>query len=191
MEKDASKTIEHNVRKIFEHNVRKTKKTAKQLNKVRVKKKEIITYIPHFKACLDNLLNPLTTLLGKNIPSNLIMGKEQPSQVLLLTEIGGFVKLLVGITHPFRTHTENRNDPTIQPTTVHSNQVTGLVYSYRDHLPLSSLKSGTDVWIGVSGKNIHNRTGLNPKGPIGTIIPDTPIQTSVPLFKLLRGKWSR
>ena len=110
------------------------------------------------------------------------MGKEQPSQVLLLTEIGGSVKLLVGITHPFRTHTENRNDPTIQPTTVHSNQVTGLVYSYRDHLPLSSLKSGTDVWIGVSGKNIYNRTGLNPKGPIGTIIPDTNIVSNYDIF---------
>ena len=46
-----------------------------------------------------------TTPLGKIITRNLMTGMEQPDQVLLLTEIGGYIKLLVVIANPFRTHT--------------------------------------------------------------------------------------
>ena len=61
---------------------------------------------------------------------------EQLYQVLLLTEIGGSVKFLVGIAHPFRIHRANWNDPTIRPTIVHSNQVKIWVNSDRDYSPL-------------------------------------------------------
>ena len=74
------------------------------------------------------------------------------------------------IADPFSTDTENRTDPTIQPTVVHLNQATGLGNSDRNHPPLISLDSGTDVPI--SGRNIYNRTGMNPQGPIVTTIPE-------------------
>ena len=78
----------------------------------------------NFNTYLDNLIQEAKLLnkpLGKSIPRNLMIGTEQPDQVSFTTEIGGSVKFLVDITNPFRTHSENRTDPTIQPTIVHSN----------------------------------------------------------------------
>ena len=81
----------------------------------------------------------MTTPLGKSITRNMITGMEQPSQVYLLTEIGGSVKLLVDIANPFRTHKANRKYPNIQPTIVHSNQATGPGHSDQDYSSLGSL----------------------------------------------------
>ena len=53
------------------------------------------------------------------------MVTEQPDQVLLPIETGGSQKFLVGFVNPFSTHRASRNDTTIQPTIVHSNQETG------------------------------------------------------------------
>ena len=69
----------------------------------------------------------MTITPGKSIPRNLMM--EQPFQVYFLTEIGGSLKFSVGITQTFRTHRENQNNMTIQPTIVHYNQATGWVHS--------------------------------------------------------------
>ena len=66
--------------------------------------------------------NLLITPLEKIITRNLMTGKA--AQVLSPTEIGGSVQLLVGIENPFRTHTENFTDLTIQPTIVNFNQAT-------------------------------------------------------------------
>ena len=98
------------------------------------------------------------------------MGTEQPAQVSLPTEIVGSVKFLVGIAHPFRTHTFNRNESTIQPTIIHSNQSTIPGHSDRYYSPLGILDIGTGV--PRSGRNIDNRTGVNPQGHIGTTISE-------------------
>ena len=66
----------------------------------------------------------MTTPLGKSNPKNFMTGTEQPDQISFPTEIGASVKLLVDIVNPFRTHTANRNDSTIQPTIIHSKQAT-------------------------------------------------------------------
>ena len=94
---------------------------------------------------------------------------EQLAQILLPTENGGSVKFSLGIVNSFRTHTENRMDPTIQPTIVHSNQANRPVLSDWYHLPLSSLCSGTDVPRSRGG--IDNCTGMKPQEPIVTMIP--------------------
>ena len=72
----------------------------------------------------------------------------------------------MGIANPFTTDTENRKDPTIQPTIVHFNQATVPGHSDWNHFLLSSLYSGTDVLR--SGRNIDNCTGMNPQVPIMT-----------------------
>ena len=82
--------------------------------------------------------NLLTTSLGENITRNLLMGMEEPSQISFLTEIGGSVKLLIGIANPFKTHTENRKDPTIQQTIFHSNQAIRLGHSDQENFPIVS-----------------------------------------------------
>ena len=64
---------------------------------------------------------------------------EQPAQILLPTENGGSVKFSLGIVNSFRTHTENRTDPTIQPTIVHSNQATRIGHSDQENFPIGSL----------------------------------------------------
>ena len=98
---------------------------------------------------------------------------EQPSQISLTSEIGGYVKFSVGITHPFRTHRENHNEPTIQLTTVESNQANRRWHSDWYYSHIGSLDSCTDDQSRGSRRNIYNRTGVNPQGSIGTIIPDT------------------
>ena len=72
-------------------------------------------------------------------------GMEQPTQVSLLTEIGGSSKFSVGIAHPFRTHRANLNDPSIQLTIVHYDQEPVLGHSDLYYFPLGSLDSGNDV----------------------------------------------
>ena len=94
----------------------------------------------------------MTTPLGKPPPRNL--ATEQPDQVSLPTEIGGSVKLSVGIVHPFRTNNANHNNPTIQPTIVHSNQSTSWGHSDWNHFPLDILDSDPDAGSKGSGKNI-------------------------------------
>ena len=63
---------------------------------------------------------------------------------------------------------KNGNNPTIQPTIVHSNQSIVPVHIDWDYFPLGGLYSVTDVprfrW------NHDNRTGMNPQGPIVTTI---------------------
>ena len=97
-----------------------------------------------------------------------MMGTEQPAQVLLLTtEIGG----AISITNKIRTDTANRMDPTIQTTIFHFNQATGPGHSDRNHFPLGSLYSSTD--FPISGRNIDNRTGMNPQVHIVATIIDS------------------
>ena len=49
----------------------------------------------------------------ESITRNLMTGTA--AQVSLPTEIGGSIKLLVGNVNPFRYHTANQTDTTIQP----------------------------------------------------------------------------
>ena len=113
----------------------------------------------------------MTTPLGKGITTNRMTSTEKPSQISLpTTEIGGSVKYSMGITNPFRTNKENWTDPTIQPTIVHFNQSTVPVHRDRNHSTFGSLDSSTDV--PRSRRNIDNRTGMNPQGPIVTMIPE-------------------
>ena len=98
------------------------------------------------------------------------MGTAQPGQVLFPAEIGGSVKLVIGIANPFSNQTDNCNNLTIQPTTVKFDQATRLGHSDREYSPLGILDSGTDVRIGGSRQNIDNCTKINPQGPIGTTI---------------------
>ena len=74
----------------------------------------------------------------------------------------------MGITEPFSTDAKNMRNPIIQPAIVQLYQETTTVHSDQNHSPLGSLDSGTD--IPISGRNIDNRTGMNPQGPIGTTI---------------------
>ena len=100
-----------------------------------------------------------------------MMGTEIPAQVSLLTEVGGFVKLLLGIAKPFRTHPENWTDPTIKQTIVQYKQATGQGNSDRDYFQLGSFYSGTDVTR--YRRNIDNCTGMNPQGSIVTMAPES------------------
>ena len=72
----------------------------------------------------------------------------------------------MGIVNPFRNDTENLTDPTIEPTIYRFNQATRLGHSDQNNYPLGSLDSDTD--LSRSGRNIDNRTGMNPHGTIVT-----------------------
>ena len=98
-------------------------------------------------------------------------GTEQPDQILLPAEIGGSIKYSIGIVNPFSNGTSNQTDPTIQPIIVHLNQMNGPIHSDQRYFPLVSLDSGTDV--SISGRNIDNRTGMNPQGHMVTTIPES------------------
>ena len=87
--------------------------------------------------------NLLTNLLGKIIPRNLIMGTEKMAQVSLPTEIGGSIKLSVGISNPFSIHTANRTELTIKTTIIYPNQATVTGHIDQDYLTLGSLDNGT------------------------------------------------
>ena len=90
---------------------------------------------------------------------------EQLVQILLpTTEIGGFVS----IANKLRAETENWMNPTIKRTIIHFKQATIPVHSDQNHFPICSLNSGFDV--PRHGRNIDNRTGMNPQGPIMTKI---------------------
>ena len=70
-------------------------------------------------------------------------GTERTDQILFMTtEIEGSIKYIMGIADPFRTNTENRMDPTIQPAITHLNQVTGTGHSDCNHFNLGSLDGG-------------------------------------------------
>ena len=85
------------------------------------------------------------------------MGTEQPAQIFLTTtEIGGYVS----IANTLKYGTKNRTNPTIQPTIFHFKQSTKQGNSDWNHSPIGSLNSGIDV--PRSGRNIDNRTGMNP-----------------------------
>ena len=107
-------------------------------------------------------------------------GTEQLSQVSFPTEIGWSIKFFVGIANPFRTNTEYQKDPTIQQTTVQSNQGTVHGHSYQYYLHLGSLDSGTDVTSYV--QNIDNRTGMKPQGNIVTTIPESKRMNNCKIF---------
>ena len=111
IEKNASKNIEQNASKTIEQNASKTIERTNSM----------------FKYFLNNLIqeeNPMTTMLGKIIPRNMMMGTEQLSQVSFPTEIEVSKHFLVGIAQPFLTNKANQNDLKIEPTIVHSNQAT-------------------------------------------------------------------
>ena len=79
----------------------------------------------NLKAYLKKLIqdkNLLTNPLGKSISRNMMTSTA--AQVSLTTEIGVTVQLSVVIANPFRTHTANHTDPTIQQIMVHTNQST-------------------------------------------------------------------
>ena len=105
-------------------------------------------------------------------------------KVLLPTEIGGSVKLSIGIMNPFRTHTVNQTDPAIQKITVWSNLETEPGHSDWEYFPLESLESGTDV--PRSGRNIDNRTGMNSQVPIVTTILESNITSNCNIFNSFR-----
>ena len=95
-----------------------------------------------------------------------MVGTEQLEEILLpTTEIGGSVS----IANTLRTDTDNRTDPTIQPTIVHIDQATKRVQSDQNHFPIGILNSG--IGVPIYGRNIDNHTGMNPQGPIITTIP--------------------
>ena len=102
-------------------------------------------------------------------------------QFLLPIVTLGSEELYVGIAHPFSSQIACWNNPTIQPTIVHSNQANGWGHSDWYYFPIMSLKNGTDVRSGESGYNIDNRTEVNPQGPVRTIIPDINILRSFPI----------
>ena len=98
--------------------------------------------------------------------------------------------MLVGIAHPFRTHRANWHGPTIQPNITHSNQATGWGHSDWDYPPLRILDSGTDIRSRGSGQKIDNHTGVNPQGPIGTIIPYTNSASNCDISTPSSGRWT-
>ena len=65
-----NRSIEENSSKTIEQNA------SNQIDQIASKQKEIarkkIAYIPHFKACLNNLTNLLTTQFGEILPRNLM-----------------------------------------------------------------------------------------------------------------------
>ena len=65
----------------------------------------------------------------------------------------------------------NRIDPNSQPTILHLKQVIKPVKNDRNHLPIRILNIGIDV--PRYGRNIDNRTGMKPQGPILTTIPES------------------
>ena len=110
-----------------------------------------------------------------------MMDTEQLAQIFLpTTEIGGFVS----IANTLRTETENWTEPIIQPTIFHLKQENGPGHSDRNHLPIWSLNSGIDVPI--PGRNIDNRTGVNPQGSIVTTIPDSNRENNCNIFDSVR-----
>ena len=76
----------------------------------------------------------------------------------------------MGISNPVRTETANWMESTTQPTIVHFNQETISGHIDCNHSPLRSLDSVTDV--PRYGRNIDNYTGMNPQGPIVTMLPE-------------------
>ena len=99
-------------------------------------------------------------------------GTEKPAHILFqTTEIGGSVKHSMGISNPFRNDTVNETYRTIWPTIFHLKKKTRPKHSDQNYSLQKSLDSGTDVPI--SGKNIDNRTGMNPQGLIVAKIPDS------------------
>ena len=72
----------------------------------------------------------------------MMTGPAQPYQVLLPTEIRGYIKSSVGIENLLRTHTAKRMDCTIQPTIVQYNQDTRMETAIGTTYPLV-------VWIVV------------------------------------------
>ena len=94
-------------------------------------------------------------------------GTKERDQILLPnTEIGGSIS----IPNTLRTDTVNLLEPTIQPTIVLIKQATGPGHSDRNHFPIRILNSAIDV--PRYRQNIYNRTGMKPKGPILTTIPE-------------------
>ena len=164
---NVSKTVE--ARKIVEQIAsKKVEQIAnKTIEQIAMKKIKAVTE-KYFIPCLDNLLvesRKMTTPLGKSITRNWIIGTEQPAQMLLqTTEIVGSVS----IANPLRYDTVIQTDPNIQPTIVHFKQATIPGGSDWNHLPIGSFNIG--IYVPISGRNIDNRTKMNPQGPIVTTI---------------------
>ena len=126
----------------------------------------------------------MDTPLEKIISRNWMTSTEQPDQIsLLTTEIGGSIQYFMGILNPYRNNTENRTDPTIQPTSIHFNQSTLPGHSDCDHLPLGNFYSGTDVLR--SGRNVDNQTGMKQQGLIMTTIPESNRAKNCGMFVLV------
>ena len=120
----------------------------------------------------------MTIPLGKSITRDQRKGTEQPVQILLpTTEIGGYVS----ITNTLRTGTAIHTHPNIQPTIFHTKKMTRTGKSDRKYFPIGNLNSGIDV--PRSGRNIDNRTGINPQGPIMTTITESDGANNCDIFK--------
>ena len=92
--------------------------------------------------------------------------------------------LITTIGKILRTDTANLRYPTIQPTTVHLKQATGLGHSDHNHLPIGSLNRG--IIIPRSRRNIYNRTVMKPQGPIVTTILESNRENNHNISNLVR-----
>ena len=81
-----------------------------------------------------------------------------------------------------KNYISNRTDPTSQPTILNLNKSTGPRHKDRNHFSIRSLNSGIDV--PRSGRNIDNRTGMKPQGPIVTTIPESNRAKKYNIFNL-------
>ena len=86
----------------------------------------------------------MTTMLGKRITKNSMMGTEQPAQILLPTTVIGESVSTVNI---LRTETANRTDPTIQPSIAHIKQANKLGHSDWNYPPFRIRKSGNKMSV--------------------------------------------
>ena len=167
-----AKQLIQNASKTIERNTRKQKEIVRNQ----------IVYTPHFKPYLDNLTTPLLTVpLGKSITRNRMTGTEQPDQIFLrTTEIGGSISIVKTL----KADTENWKDTTIQQTIFQFKQANVPGNSDLNHFLIGSFNSGIDVTR--PGRNIDNRTGVNPQGHIVTIIPESNRANNCNIFDSIR-----
>ena len=82
-----------------------------------------------------------------------------------------------------RTDTVNPMYPNSQPNILHLKQATGTGHNVRNHLPIVSLNIGIDVTR--SGWYIDKHTGMKPRGPIMTMVPESKRAKNCNIFNLV------
>ena len=172
------------VKEIVSNKIKPT--ASNRIEQVEGKQNEIaknpILYVPKLKSYIGDISKSLlNTLIGKITTRNWMTDTEQSAKILFpATEIGGYVS----ITNTLRSDTVNIIDPTIKPIIVHFKQKTGLGHSDWNHPPIGRFISSIDVpryW-----RNIDNRTGMNPQGPIVTLITESNRENNCNIFDLVR-----